>query len=172
VLGIFRKPVFRHNPKNQEKSGTTQNLNSLIIVLDNIQDPGNLGTIIRCADWFGVTQVICSPGSADHFNPKVVQSTMASIARVEVLYTDLVKFLTDQRRKNIPIYAAALEGKSIDEFSNIGSGVLIIGNESRGISPEVLSLATDLITIPRYGRAESLNAAIATGIILSRFAAK
>lgn len=136
------------------------------LVLDGIQDPGNLGTIIRIADWFGIEQIICSPDCADRYNPKVVQATMGSIARVQLLYTDLVNWLSLQ--KNIPVYATALEGKDIAEVPVMKEGLIIIGNEAKGIRPQVMELATVKITIPKKGRAESLNAAVATGIILSK----
>ena len=136
------------------------------LVLDGIQDPGNLGTIIRIADWFGIDQIICSLDCADQYNPKVVQSTMGSIARVQLLYTYLVSWLPLQR--NIPVYAAALGGKDIDEIAPVKEGLIIIGNEAKGIRPEVMELAGEKITIPKKGKAESLNAAVAAGIILSK----
>jgi TrmH family RNA methyltransferase len=136
------------------------------LVLDGIQDPGNLGTIIRIADWFGIEQIICSLDCADQYNPKVVQSTMGSIARVQLLYTYLVNWLPLQR--NIPVYAAALGGKDINEIPSVKEGLIIIGNEAKGIRPEVMELAGVKITIPKKGKAESLNAAVATGIILSK----
>jgi RNA methyltransferase, TrmH family len=172
VLGVFKKPVARDisNIFSDTLRATTANAKArLVLVLDGIQDPGNLGTIIRCADWFGIEDIVCSYGCADNFSPKVVQSTMASIVRVNVIYTDLVKFLTGNPQ--IPVYAAALDGKSLNEFRTddglAGNNILIIGNESKGISPEIMSLASHRITIPRHGRAESLNAAVATGILLS-----
>jgi RNA methyltransferase, TrmH family len=140
--------------------------NRVSLVLDGIQDPGNLGTIIRIADWFGIEQIICSLDCADLYNPKVVQSTMGSIARVQVMYTYLVNWLPLQR--NIPVYAAALGGKDIAEIPPLKEGLIIIGNEAKGIRPEVMALAGVRITIPKKGRAESLNAAVATGIILSK----
>ncbi|MDZ4794186.1 MAG: RNA methyltransferase [Bacteroidota bacterium] len=137
----------------------------VILVLDNIQDPGNLGTIIRIADWFGVTQIVCSPDSADRYNSKVVQSTMGSIVRVKLNYTDLEEWLGSQ--KDIAVYAASLDGKDITSIQKIKEGIIIIGNESKGISDAILQLATTRITIPAKGKAESLNAAVAAGIILS-----
>lgn len=137
----------------------------LTIVLDTIQDPGNLGTIIRIADWFGVKQIVASHESADIYNSKVVQSTMGSIARVSVFYTDLKEWL---KKQNVKIMAAALDGKNINEIEKITEAILIIGNESRGIDAGIMELAREKITIPRFGKAESLNAAVATGIILSR----
>jgi RNA methyltransferase, TrmH family len=137
---------------------------SFILYLDTIQDPGNFGTIIRIADWFGVKDVVCTQGCADLYNLKVVQSTMASIARVNVFYDDAQQWLREQ---NLPVYAATLNGRSLNDVEKIKAGILVIGNESRGISDEVLQYATEKITIPKIGEAESLNAAVATGIILS-----
>lgn len=137
---------------------------SFILYLDSIQDPGNLGTIIRIADWFGVKHIVCTAGCADMYNPKVVQSSMASIARVNVFYDEGQEWLQQQR---LPVYAATLNGASLYETEKTGKGILIIGNESRGISEQILQYASEQITIPRKGKAESLNAAVATGIILS-----
>lgn len=138
---------------------------SVSLALDTIQDPGNLGTLIRIADWFGIRQIVCSSDCADSYNPKVVQSTMGSIARVSVLYTNLAEWLAAQ--KGIRVYAAALEGQDVTAMSRIGEGIIVIGNESRGISPAVLEQVNVRITIPGKGSAESLNAAVAAGIILS-----
>lgn len=135
-----------------------------VLMLDDIQDPGNFGTIIRTADWFGVPQVICSPHTVDQYNPKVVQSTMASLGRVDIHYTGLTDYL--QTITDRPVLAATLSGKPIDSFPTTSSGILIIGNESKGISNECLERATDFIRIPRIGKAESLNAAVATGVLL------
>lgn len=137
---------------------------TVTLVLDTIQDPGNLGTIIRIADWFGIRQMVCSKDSADLYNPKVVQSTMGSVARVKVIYTDLEEWIAEQ---NVPVYAAALNGQDITSMKKLKEGIIIIGNESKGISPGVMKLAKERITIIRRGEAESLNAAVATGIILS-----
>ena len=136
----------------------------LTLYLDAIQDPGNLGTIIRIADWFGIRDVVCSEGCADLYNSKVVQSTMASIARVNVYYDQNLQWL---KHESAPKYAAALDGESLYASGKADSGVLMIGNESKGLSPEAMQLATRKLTIPRKGEAESLNAAVATGIILS-----
>ena len=141
----------------------------ITLALDKVQDPGNLGTIIRIADWFGIKQIVCSLDSADMYNPKVVQSTMGSIARVKIIYTDLKEWLAVQ--KNIPIYAASLQGENIASIKKINEGIIIIGNESKGISKELLKRAMIRITIPAKGKAESLNAAVATGIILSHILA-
>jgi len=160
VLGIFKKPVFAAGSPVQNK---------LILMLDTIQDPGNLGTMIRCADWFGISQIICSTDCADAFNPKVVQSSMGSIARVQVTYTSLTDYL--KKESHIPSYAAVLEGTDIRRQEPLKEGIIVIGNESKGISEPVMHLCRHRITIPRIGQAESLNAAVATGIILSHLTA-
>lgn len=138
--------------------------NEFCLYLDKIQDPGNLGTIIRIADWFGIKNIVCSAGCVDVYNPKVVQSSMASIGRVAVYYDKNNNWLQQQK---VSVYAATLHGAPVQTFSKPHAGILIIGNESKGISNEVLEKATHQITIPRKGEAESLNAAVATGIILS-----
>jgi RNA methyltransferase, TrmH family len=137
---------------------------SLVLYLDTIQDPGNLGTIIRTADWFGIRHIVCSEGCAELYNPKVIQSTMASIARVNVFYDEDGGWLQNQQ---LPVYAATLHGRPLETFTPLQTGVLVIGNESKGISDEVLQFATEQITISKKGHAESLNAAVATGILLS-----
>jgi TrmH family RNA methyltransferase len=137
----------------------------LSIGLCGIQDPGNLGTIIRIADWFGISQIICSEDSADQYNPKVIQSTMGSIARVNVFYTDLANLLSGL--KDFPVFATVLDGEDVRKAGQPAEGIILIGNESKGISPELLSVANRRITISRKGGAESLNAGVAAGIILS-----
>ncbi len=137
----------------------------LTLALCGIQDPGNLGTIIRIADWFGITQVVCSEDSADLYNPKVIQSTMGSIARVRVYYSNLTDLIRETA--GLPVYATVLDGQDVSKMEKPGQGILLIGNESRGIPPELLQMANVRITIPKKGGAESLNAAVATGIILS-----
>ncbi len=156
VVALFHKPVFS-SPASFKKQ--------VSLMLDTIQDPGNIGSILRTADWFGVKNIICSKDSADIFNPKVVQSTMGSIARVQVLYRDLELFIEEQELP--PIYATTLKGKSIFEMTPLKEGVILIGNESKGVSDELLQYAKETITIPRKGQAESLNAAIATAIVLA-----
>jgi TrmH family RNA methyltransferase len=148
----------------------------LSLVLDEIQDPGNLGTIIRIADWFGVKDIICSPNSADAFNPKVIQSTMGSFCRVRVHYSELVPFLQEVFKDNIPAYAAVTDGNNIYEANLSGKGMIILGNESRGISEIILKMPVNKISIPAFsgndnksGAADSLNVAIAAGIICSEF---
>jgi TrmH family RNA methyltransferase len=137
---------------------------TITLALDSIQDPGNLGTIIRTADWFGIEQIVCSHDSAEVYNPKVVQATMGSIARLKVLYTDLHEWLTGQ--KDISIYATTLEGEDVSTIKKIKEGIIIFGNESKGISADVLQLANVNVTIPKRGKAESLNAAVAAGVVL------
>lgn len=156
VIGIFKKPEFPEITNYHER---------LTLMLDTIQDPGNMGTIIRCADWFGIDTIVCSRDSADNFNPKVVQSTMGSISRVRVVYEDLIAFM--QQNAAIPAYAATLHGVNLHDLPPIKEGILVIGNESKGIGEELLKHCRHKITIPRKGHAESLNAAVATGIILS-----
>ena len=141
----------------------------ITLVLDQLQDPGNLGTIIRTCDWFGVKQIICSVDTVDAFNPKVVQSAMGSIMRIDIFYTDLADFFLSS--KGVPIYAAVLHGESVFKTSFLSPCFLLIGNESKGISEQLLSIASNKITIPKIGAAESLNAAVATGIILAEMSA-
>jgi len=156
VVAVFekRKPVNDFKPDSK-----------ITLALDTIQDPGNLGTIIRIADWFGIENIVCSIGCADMYNAKVVQSTMGSLGRVNVVYTDLVTWL--QGNNAVKIYSASLEGKDVKAFGKLKEGILIIGNEANGVSGEVMELVNEQINIPGVGEAESLNAAVATGIILS-----
>lgn len=136
----------------------------LTLALDGIQDPGNLGTIIRIADWFGITQIICSLDTVELYNPKVIQSTMGSFLRTKLWYQDIATTLTSA---NVPLFGAFLEGQSIYQIHKPTAGILVIGSEGNGISNAVLPLITNPVTIPRIGGAESLNAAVATGIIVS-----
>ena len=137
-----------------------------ILVLDGIQDPGNMGTILRTADWFGIKEIVCSKSTVDIFNPKVVQSSMGSIFRVPVKYVDLKEYL---KATELPIYGALLEGDNIYKQTLKKKGVLVMGNEGNGISNSIQELIDSPIHIPRFGSSESLNVAIATGIILSEF---
>ncbi|NBB27077.1 RNA methyltransferase [Cellulophaga sp. BC115SP] len=132
------------------------------LVLDEIRDPGNLGTIIRIADWYGIQKIICSEGTVDLYNPKVISSTMGSFTRVSLFYTDLVKYLKGQEK---PIYGAFLDSENVHTLNFAPSGYIIIGNEANGISEAVEEVVTHKITIPRFGGAESLNAGIATAVI-------
>jgi TrmH family RNA methyltransferase len=135
----------------------------LSIVLDGIQDPGNMGTIIRIADWFGIDQVICSSDCVDMYNPKVVQSTMGSILRVNCWYKDFNRWEPDSE---LPVYGALLNGTNVYSVDKAAHGIIVIGNESKGIREPFLSKITHPVTIPKIGGAESLNAAVATGIIV------
>ena len=156
VLAVFTKPVFE----------TPRLATGLTLLLDTIQDPGNLGTLLRTADWFGVKRIVCSEETADVFNPKVVQSAMGSLIRVEVIYVPLDEYIRSQA--DIPVYACSLAGDDLQENLSLPGVMLLMGNESRGISPTLESLATKKIRIPGKGGAESLNVAVAAGIILSR----
>lgn len=138
-----------------------------ILALDTIQDPGNMGSIIRIADWFGIEHIVLSPGCVEVYNPKVVQAAMGSHLRVRFSVSDLSAFI---KSLTIPVLAAALEGSPVYEQQPLNDCVLLIGNESRGIDPALIALATERITIPRIGGAESLNAAIATGILCAQLA--
>ena len=141
----------------------------LTLVLDEIKDPGNLGTIIRACDWFGVSNIICSNNSVDIYNPKVVQATMGSLARVKVHYTD-IEGVINQLPNNFPIYGACMDGKNVTDIVIEKDAILIIGNESFGISKKVNQLIKQRIIIPRKKEgAESLNVAIATSILLHEF---
>lgn len=158
ILGVFKIPTY-----NQVKE------KGVLLALDNIKDPGNLGTIIRLCDWFGIKQLICSPETVDCYNTKVVQSTMGSLARVSIIYRDLNTFLKDT---NLPIYGALLEGENVYQSELNKDSILVMGNESNGISKEITQLITHKITIPRFGdlkQTESLNVATATAILLSEF---
>lgn len=132
------------------------------LVLDDIRDPGNLGTILRIADWYGIRKIIASEETADLYSSKVISSTMGSFTRVETYYTSLPEYL---KNVTLPVYGALLDGNDVHKTAFASGGLLVIGNESRGISTLVIPYVTHRITIPRYGQAESLNAAIATGII-------
>jgi len=138
----------------------------LILVLDQVGDPGNLGTIIRVADWYGIKQIVCSPDCADFYNPKVIAATMGSFARVQISHTELPDYL---RQQTAPIYGAFLEGQNIHKTTLSECAFIVMGSESHGISSEVAQFITDKITIPNFGQAESLNVAMATGIILDNF---
>ncbi len=136
----------------------------VMLALDDLQDPGNMGTIIRIADWFGIEDVICSRNTVSSYNPKVVQATMGSLAHVRVHYLSLEEFIGNTK---LPVFATALDGKSIYKTEPVAEGVIVIGNEGKGINETIMSLVKNKISIPRIGHAESLNAAVATGIILS-----
>ena len=138
----------------------------LILALDEVRDPGNLGTIIRIADWYGIKKLIFSSHTAEFYNPKVIQSSMGSFTRVQFYYGDLAQSFQDWK---LPVFGAFLEGESIHELTNPTPGVLLLGNESQGISKEVEKWVSSKITIPSFGKAESLNVAIATAIFCDNF---
>jgi TrmH family RNA methyltransferase len=158
VVAVFEKRAVLQNPVLKNK---------ITLVLDDIQDPGNFGTIIRTADWFGIENIICSSNTVDQYNNKVVQSTMASLGCVNIVYTSLPGWL--KKQQDIKILAATLDGISINKINELKESIIIIGNESKGISDELLEMSHQKISIPRIGHAESLNAAVATGIILANF---
>ena len=165
VIALFPLPEINSFDYNSLR-------NDLVLALDDVQDPGNLGTIIRLADWFGIEQIICSLGTADAFSPKVVQATMGSIARVNLHYTDLPSFL-ENLGDGFPIYGTFLNGTNVYEQELSKSGVIIMGNEGKGISKEVERYVNKRLFIPSYPAerptAESLNVAIATAITCAEF---
>lgn len=162
VVAVFPKPL--ECPAGLPSEG-------LSLVLDDIQNPGNLGTIFRTADWFGVAQIYCGPGCADPFGPKTVQAAMGSLGRVATVTTDLVPLLEEAQKAALPVYGAFLEGRSVYHVPLQNQGLLVMGHEGRGISPALEALITTKIHIPSFGssRMESLNVAQATGILLSEF---
>lgn len=133
------------------------------LVLDKIRDPGNLGSIIRTADWFGIKEIIASPSVVDMYNPKVINATMGSFLRINILYTSLPEFLAN---RTLPIYGAFLNGENVHSYQFKKAGFIIFGNESQGISPDLHKFISHRISIPRVGKAESLNVAQATAIVL------
>ncbi len=163
VLAVFRQPEYEL--KNETLS------DRLSLVLDGVQDPGNLGTIIRLADWFGIRDVICSPDSADVYNPKTVQATMGALARVHVHYCSLPDLF--QELDDIPVYGTFLDGEDIYQQQLTANGLIVMGNEGQGISAEVESLISHRLYIPNYPQemetSESLNVAVATAITCAEF---
>lgn len=157
TFGIAVAKFSDNNQYREEKSGYT-------LVLDGIRDPGNLGTIIRICDWYGIQQIVLSNDSTEFYNPKVISATMGSFKRVRFFYTDLSDFF--EKNKHIPVLGAYLDGKNIHQFDFPAHGFILMGNESLGIRDENLPFVTHKLTIPRFGNAESLNVAISTGIIL------
>jgi len=141
-------------------------MTGVVLALDDIRDPGNLGTIIRTADWYGIKHIICSPSCVDWYNPKVIAATMGSFTRVHGYYADLPAFFKTYKG---PVLGAFLTGESAHTFAFPDTGVLLIGSESHGISKEAGRCVTKKVTIPSFGKAESLNAAVATAILLDRW---
>jgi len=157
-LAVFKIP----NEKKIQDSG-------LILALDAVRDPGNLGTILRLCDWFGINQLICSKDAVDIYNPKVVQATMGSIARVNVNYMDLESFINQTK---MPVFGTFMEGDNIYKTVLPQEGIIVMGNEANGISPEIEKLIINRLSIPRFGtlqKTESLNVATATAVVLSEF---
>lgn len=165
VIGVFQQ---RQNVFNAEIL-----TNELVLALDDIQDPGNLGTITRIADWFGIQHIICSPHTVDIYNFKAVQATMGAISRVQVYYTDLVPLLINCQKKNVPIYGTFLQGDNIYSTPLTSNGLIIMGNEGQGISHHLQSFIARKLFIPNYPSntktSDSLNVAIATAITCSEF---
>jgi TrmH family RNA methyltransferase len=167
VLALFELPSYPtpHDIVTKE----------LCLALDDVQDPGNLGTIIRVADWFGIRHIFCSAGTADAFSPKTVQATMGAVARVKVHYTDLPEFLAQvhQKTPSVPLYGTFLEGENIYQEALSTNGIIIMGNEGNGISPVIQKMVTHKLFIPNYpegcATSESLNVAIATAITCAEF---
>lgn len=162
VLGVFEQPGIHLQPGDLK--------DSLSLALDTIQDPGNMGTILRIADWFGIKRVICSRGTVDVYNPKVVQATMGAIGRIDVVYTDLTTFLP---ATGLPLFGTFLEGDPIASVSLPAEGIIVMGNEGNGISPAVEACITHKLHIPGYppgvSGSESLNVAVATAIVCHEF---
>lgn len=166
VLATFYQPNFDIPLSYLEPT-------SLMLALDTVQDPGNLGTIIRIADWFGISDIFCSRETADVYNPKTVQATMGAIARVRIHYSDLTDLIRSCKDKNIPVYGTFLNGNNIYASKLSKSGLIVMGNEGKGISPEISALISDRLLIPSYPTgtptSESLNVSVATAIICSEF---
>ena len=171
VIGVFKRRGDEAKGERQKARGE-----ELVVALDGVQDPGNLGTIIRTCDWFGVHDIYCSMDTADCYNPKVVQATMGALARVRVHYLNLKKWLEEVQKAGVPVYGTLLEGENMYEKGAItdkSKGVIIMGNEGNGISPAIRELITHPIRIPSYpadaDTSESLNVGIATAIVLAEF---
>lgn len=179
VIGVFRRRGEKargEEARGEEARGEEARGEELVVALDGVQDPGNLGTIIRTCDWFGVRDIVCSHDTADCYNPKVVQATMGALARVRVRYLDLRQHLQELREKEIPLYGTLLEGENMyndGAIPNKAKGLIIMGNEGNGISPEIREMITHPIRIPSYpaeaDTSESLNVGIATAIVLAEF---
>lgn len=146
-------------PQNQFTGFDSHNYT---LVLDQVNDPGNLGTIIRLADWYGIDTVVVSTDTADCYSPKTISATKGSFCRIKVVYTDIVNAL---KQSDLPVFGAVMNGDNIHQVDFPEGGIIVMGNEANGISDEVAALLTHHITIPRFGQAESLNVAMATGII-------
>ena len=176
VIGVFRRRDEKAKSESREERGEEARGEELVVALDGVQDPGNLGTIIRTCDWFGVHDIYCSKDTADCYNPKVVQATMGALARVRVHYMNIEEYLQQMREAGVPIYGTLLEGGNMYKEGAIADknkGVIIMGNEGNGISPAIRELITHPIRIPSFPEdaetSESLNVGIATAIVLAEF---
>lgn len=167
VYAVFYRPQYELDIQRCLKN------KELMLALDSVQDPGNLGTIMRIADWFGIKHIFCSKSTVDVYNSKTVQSTMGALARVEVHYVDLIEVLQICRENNFPIYGTFLDGQSVYDKELLSYGIIVMGNEGNGISDSVENMVTDKLLIPNYPSgsvtSESLNVAVATAIICSEF---
>lgn len=165
VLAVFKRPAW--------SLAEADPASSLVLALDGIQDPGNLGTIIRLADWFGIEHIICSLDTADVFSPKTVQATMGALAHVKVHYTDLAVYLKAQAEKQIPLFGTFLDGENMYTKELSANGIIVMGNEGNGIRPEIEELIDQKLYIPSFPpereTSESLNVAIATAVICAEF---
>ena len=163
ALGTFKTneaalAVAEMKPDISLKAGKDE----YVLMLDELNDPGNLGTIIRIADWFGIKKIICSENTVDFYNPKVIAAAKGSFTRVQAHYTDLYHFL---KANNMPVYGADMEGAPVHSYSFTKGGYLLMGNEANGIDPKLLPFVTEKLSIPGWGGAESLNVAVATAIL-------
>lgn len=165
IIGIFQMPDYQ-----TDKDYISGNLS---LVLDDIQDPGNMGTIIRTADWFGIKNIFCSKGTVDVFNPKTIQATMGAIAKVNIIYCELEELIKEYQSNDFPVYGTFLEGENIYSGNLSNKGFIVMGNEGKGISDNISAIISHKINIPPYNMSdtasESLNVAIATSIICSEF---
>jgi TrmH family RNA methyltransferase len=158
---------------NEKSMNLPQIFKELSVVLDFVQDPGNLGTIIRAAGWYGMKNIICSPDCVDVYNPKVIQASMGAILNVNVFYSDLKEFLNSALKSNLPVFGTFLEGESIYSYDLDNKGIILLGNESKGISEDLLPFVTSKIMIPRFSETkqgiDSLNVSMAASIVFSEF---
>lgn len=165
VLAVFKLPHWSIDEVKPAEE--------LILALDGIQDPGNLGTIIRIADWFGIKHIVCSIDTVDVFSPKVVQATMGALARVKVHYAKLADYLKEQSRQSVSLYGTFLDGENLYSKTLANTGIIVMGNEGNGIRPEIEDLVNEKLCIPSYppghDTSESLNVAVATAVICAEF---
>lgn len=168
VLAIFEQPHYEFSAETAT--------HTLCLALDDIQDPGNLGTIVRIADWFGIKDIFCSKGTADIYNPKTIQATMGAVARVRLHYIDLQKMISELSEMNVPIYGTFLDGENIYAQELTGNGLIVMGNEGNGISTSIAQKISRKLFIPNYPQgsktSESLNVAVATAIVCAEFRRK